>query len=97
MSQDDRPLAHPDRVRDAMRIFPYRDQAPRFHAAHNAHLYGCSDFDEYRYPDPQLTAWIDELHRLFRTPGEVERCRREHLSPEQREAIAREEASDSGL
>jgi hypothetical protein len=94
---DNRPLADSDRVQAAMRMFPYRSQTPGFYAAHNAHLWGASSFDNYRYPDPSLSAWIDELHRLLRTPGELERCRREHLSAAERAAIAREEASDGGL
>jgi hypothetical protein len=95
--KDDRPLADPGRVRSARQIFPFQVESPAFYAAHNAHTIGCSDFDNYRYPDPALGAWIDELHRLLRSSDELERCRREHLSAEQYEAVKREMASDDGL
>jgi hypothetical protein len=71
-----------------MEIFPYRDMTPAAYAARWAHTWGCSDFDSYRYPDPALSAWIDELHRLLRS-DELDQCRRAHLTPEEYAAIQR--------
>lgn len=87
MTQDDRPMAPECRVEDALRIFDYTTMTPERYAARWSHTILCSSFDEYRYPDPALTAWIDELHRILRTPGESERCRREHLTTEEYAAV----------
>ena len=78
---DERPLADPSRVELAMHLFPYRELSAEEWAARYAHTVGCSSFDQYRYPDPALGAWIDELHRLFASAAELERCRQAHLSP----------------
>lgn len=67
---DERPMAHPSWVEDAERLFPYREQSAEEYAARWSHTIGCSSFDEYRYPDPALGAWIDELHRLLRSAAE---------------------------
>jgi hypothetical protein len=84
---DDRPLADPSRVELALHLFPYREVSAEEWAARWSHTVGCSSFDQYRYPDPALTAWVDELHRLFGTAGEVERCRRAYLSPAEYAAV----------
>ena len=78
---DQRPMAEPWRVEQALRMFPQHEQSAEEYAARWSHTIGCSSFDEYRYPDSALTAWIDELHRLLRSASELERCRRAHLSP----------------
>lgn len=92
---DDRPMADPARVALARHRFPYREQSAEQWAARYAHTVGCSSFDRYRYPDPALGAWIDELHRLFASAAELERCRRTHLSPAEYAAV-RAEVADAG-
>jgi hypothetical protein len=64
--------------------------SPGEYAARWSHTIGCSSFDLYRYPDPVLGAWIDELHRLFGSPEEIERCRRTYLTAEEYEAVQAE-------
>jgi hypothetical protein len=97
MDEDKRPLAPPERVESARRVFPYREQTPAYYAAHHAHQIGSSSFDDYRYPDAALGRWIDELHRLLRSSRELDECRRKYLTPEQYEAVARELASDEAF
>lgn len=60
---------------------------------------GCSPFDQYRYPDPALGAWIDELHCLLGSAAEVERCRRAHLLPDENAGLQTDiaEAMEHGL
>ncbi len=93
---DERPLADPARVEQARRLFPYRELSPEQYAARYAHAIGCSSFDDYRYPDPALGAWLDELHRLLRSSSELERCRRAHLSPAEYAAVRAEIAGAAG-
>lgn len=84
---DDRPMADPIRVAMAQQMFPVLEQSPEQYVARWSHTIGSSSFDRYQYPDPALTAWIDEMHRLLRTDGETERCRRVHLTPEEFAAV----------
>jgi hypothetical protein len=91
---DDRPIADPTRIEIALQMFPYRDLSAEQNTARWSHTIGCSSFADYRYPDPALGAWIDEMHRLLVTPGEVERCRRVHLSPVECAAVQAEIAND---
>ncbi len=93
MAADERPLADPSRVEWALRVFPFREQTAAGYAARYAHTIGCSSFDEYRYPDPALGAWIDELHRLLRSPAELERARRACLTPEEYAAVQQDIAA----
>lgn len=90
---DDRPMADPMRLEMALQMFPVREQSPEQYVARWSHTIMCSSFDQYQYPDPALTAWIDEMHRLLRTVGETERCRRVHLTPEEYAAVEADIAS----
>lgn len=50
----------------AQRHFPYREMTP----AAYAEMYGAAmtgfTYDDYRYTDPDLDAWLQELGRLLR-------------------------------
>jgi hypothetical protein len=95
MSADERPLADAGRVEAALRMFPFRELTAGAYAARYAHSIGCSSFDDYRYPDPALGAWIDELHRLLRSPAELERCRRDYLTPAEYAAVQQDIATSA--
>lgn len=84
---DDRPMADPTRIEMAQQVFPILELSPEQYVARWSHTIMCSSFDQFRYPDPALTAWIDEMHRLLNTAGESERCRRAHLSPDEYAAV----------
>ncbi len=65
-SPEARPAAAPDREALARRAFPYRTTTP----AGYVDLHGPSmiafTFDDERYADPELDAWILEVGRLLR-------------------------------
>lgn len=61
-----RPPADPEREALAARAFPYRTEAPAVYvAAHGAAMVGFT-YDEARYADPELDAWLVEVGRLLR-------------------------------
>jgi hypothetical protein len=63
---DARPPADPDRDALAARSFPYRSEEPREYVAkHGADMIGFT-YDEERYTDPDLDAWLLEVGRLLR-------------------------------
>ncbi len=63
---DARPPADPEREALALRAFPYRDIAPATYVAeHGDDMVGFT-YDEERYADPDLDAWLLEVGRLLR-------------------------------
>lgn len=76
------PLADPSRETWACELFSM-DEPPGRYAAANAHNWHSFSFDEYRYSDDRLTAWIQELGDiLFQRNGAptIEQLRRMYLS-----------------
>ena len=62
----DRPPADPQREALALRAFPYRSSSPaEYVAAHAIDMIGFT-YDEARYTDPELDAWLREVGRLLR-------------------------------
>jgi hypothetical protein len=58
--------ADPQREALAARAFPYRTQAPAAYVeTHAADMIGYT-YDEERYADPDLDAWLLEVGRLLR-------------------------------
>jgi hypothetical protein len=62
----ERPPADPDREALAARAFPFREETPAAYV--DAHGSGMSGFtyDDARYADPALDAWLTEVGRLLR-------------------------------
>ncbi|MEP6681551.1 MAG: hypothetical protein ABJB65_08745 [Chloroflexota bacterium] len=61
----DRPPADPERERRAGTLFPFREIAPADYVSrYGAAMIGYT-YDEYRYADPDLDAWLAELGRLL--------------------------------
>jgi hypothetical protein len=61
-----RPLADPVREALAARAFPYREVTPaEYVARHGSDMIGFT-YDEARYADPDLDAWLAEVGRLLR-------------------------------
>ena len=61
-----RPSAEPDREALAARAFPFRSQSPAAYVAeHGQDMIGFT-YDEERYADPDLDAWLVEVGRLLR-------------------------------
>jgi hypothetical protein len=62
----ERPPAEPDREALAAGVFPFRTESPASYVeAHGADMVGFT-YDEVRYVDPDLDAWIAEVGRLLR-------------------------------
>lgn len=62
----DRPSASLDREELARRAFPFDSQSPADYVAeHGADMVGFT-YDEERYADPELDAWLVEVGRLLR-------------------------------
>ena len=62
----DRALADPEREALASRAFPFRSVTPAAYVAeHGADMIGFT-YDEARYTDPKLDAWLVEVGRRLR-------------------------------
>ena len=62
----DRPPADPEREALAARAFPFRDVTPDDYVGqHGSDMVGFT-YDESRYTDPDLDAWLAEVGRLLR-------------------------------
>ena len=62
----DRPRADPERQARATAAFPYRSISPAAYAdAHGENMAGFT-YDDERYDDPALDAWLLELGELLR-------------------------------
>ena len=62
---DDRPLASPQRQVLAARAFPYRSVSPRAYVdEHGAGMFAFT-YDDERYDDTELEAWLLEAGRLL--------------------------------
>jgi len=78
------PLATPTHEETAKQVFGGWDvMSPEEWAARYSHTVGCSSFDQYRYRDAELQAWIYELHAILGDPARVRACREKFLTPEQ--------------
>lgn len=65
-SPDDRRPASPEREELASRAFPYRTVSPdEYVSAHGSEIVAFT-YDDERYADPELDAWILELGRRLR-------------------------------
>ncbi len=96
MTPNDRPFADPERERQAVAHFPL-DQSPEEYAERNAHSWVCFSFDDYRYRDSALDAWVTRLGDiLFQRNGapSVVELRARFLSEDERREIARLERSE---
>lgn len=86
MTESTRPLATQELEDNAKQIFPVDMPAEEFVAVDGL---GWMDFrfKNYRYQDPQLDAWIQEVGAILASPVQVEACRQKYLSEEQRSRL----------
>ncbi|MGZ8475421.1 MAG: hypothetical protein ACXWWQ_04235 [Candidatus Limnocylindria bacterium] len=61
-----RPPADPERERLASRAFPYRTMTPEAYVADHGDAMPGFTYDEARYADAALDAWLLEVGRLLR-------------------------------
>jgi hypothetical protein len=85
----ERPLAAPEYEQSAHELFPL-DMSPEEYAARHGHGWLCFSFSSYRFRNERLDAWIQRLGEIFSTPGLLEKCRQEILTPEDMEEVRRE-------
>ncbi len=65
-SPDARPAADTTRESLAERSFPYRSRTPAEYVAEHGDAMPGYTYDEERYADPDLDAWLLEVGRLLR-------------------------------
>ena len=62
----ERPMATPERQALAARAFPYRSSSPDEYVAEHGPAMTAFTYDDERYADPLLDAWLVEVGRLLR-------------------------------
>jgi hypothetical protein len=62
----ERPAASPAREARAAGAFPYRDVSPAAYLAEHGEAMVGFTYDDVRYRDPALDAWLLEVGRLLR-------------------------------
>jgi hypothetical protein len=95
-SGGDRAAADSAYEEQARRMFAL-DLTPEEYAARHAHEWLCFSFDEYRFSDERLDAWIQRLGDIFfRRNGapSLDDLRRRFLTEEERAAIAQREREE---
>jgi hypothetical protein len=65
-SPADRPTARPEREALAARSFPFRKMTPSAYVAEHGADMTAFTYDDERYADPALDAWLLEVGRLLR-------------------------------
>lgn len=63
---DERPAAPPERETLAARAFPFRTATPADYVAEHGAAMMAFTYDDDRYADPALDAWLLEVGRLLR-------------------------------
>lgn len=63
---DARPRATPEREALAARAFPYRSVSPAAYVAEHGPAMTAFTYDDERYTDARLDAWLLEVGRLLR-------------------------------
>lgn len=66
----ERPAASAERQARAARAFPYESVAPADYVTHHGADMTAFTYDDERYDDPELDAWILEVGRLLRRRAE---------------------------
>jgi hypothetical protein len=66
----DRPVASSERQALASRAFPYRTLSPAEYVARHGADMTAFTYDDERYDDPDLDAWLLEVGRLLREATE---------------------------
>jgi hypothetical protein len=71
---DSLPLATPEQEETAKRVFEGWDSmSPKEWAARYSRTIACSFFDQYRYTNPALHAWLHQLHDILRSPEKIDK------------------------
>ena len=87
MSTKDQPLAHPGREKQAKELFPVAEMSPEEYAARNGVDWAAFSFDHFAYRDSALDEWVQELGRIFSTPGRLAEVQERFLTPEELQRV----------
>ncbi len=79
----ERPLAHSDFEKTAIELFPYATMSPEEYAGRNGSGWDMFSFDNYRFQNAALDAWIQRFGQILFTPGSVEQYQVQYLTPEE--------------
>ena len=71
MSEGERPPADPEREAQAAAAFPFRSMTPEAYADLHGNEMAGFTYDEVRYDDPELDAWLLSVGRLLRLRREA--------------------------
>lgn len=96
MTSNDRPLADETREEWAVSLFPL-NVSPEEYAARNLHLWGSFSFDEYRYRDAALDAWIARFSDIARRRSgapSIAELRARFLTEDERREVAEAERGE---
>ncbi len=66
-----RPAASPERERQAATAFPFHEMSPTAYADAYGNAMAGFTYDDERYADADLDAWLTELGRLLRERGTI--------------------------
>jgi hypothetical protein len=75
---------------DIEALFPWREMTPEEYAARHSHCIGCYSFHRMRYRNPEIGRWAVRLGELLTSTEEMERVRRELLTPEEYAEVQRQ-------
>ena len=67
---------------------------PEEYVARHAHSLGAFSFHFYRFSDPGLGTWVRRVGELLSSEEDVQRCRRQFLSPDELALARQHEAED---
>ena len=77
------PDASEDRIREAIKQFPYKSISAEEYAAREGHRWLCFSFGEYIYPNKELNEWIHTLDDIFFTQGKLNELRLKYLTTDE--------------
>lgn len=80
---------HADKFFFAVGI-PWRERSAEWCAAHFSHRIYCFSLKGMRFADPEREEWARRFLAILFDKAEINRARREHLTPQERRQVLRE-------
>ena len=78
-----RPFAPSKFEETTAELFPYEALSPEEYAGRKGSNWDMFSFDNYRFQNVALDAWIQRLGQILFTPGLVEQYQAQYLTPEE--------------
>ena len=86
---DELPVADPVREQTALRLFPIHAMSAAEWAARHGFELRWFNYHRFRYRDPALDRWLQDLGAVLAAPSALEAARRRHLTHRDRCRLAR--------